>query len=61
MNSESKIYVTGHRGLVGSALCAALQTPSSRPRVPDELNEDIAWRIGRAFAAELNPRTVPHR
>jgi len=29
-----------------------------RGRVPDELNEDIAWRIGRAFAAELNPRTV---
>lgn len=29
-----------------------------RGRVPDELNEDIAWRIGRAFSAELNPRTV---
>lgn len=29
-----------------------------RGRVPDELNEEIAWRIGRAFAAELRPRTV---
>lgn len=27
-----------------------------RGRVPDELNEDIAWRIGGAFAAELKPR-----
>lgn len=29
-----------------------------RGRVPDELNEDIAWRIGRAYAAEIAPRTV---
>lgn len=29
-----------------------------RGRVPDELNEDIARRIGRAFAAELKPRAV---
>jgi len=29
-----------------------------RGRVPDELNEDLAWRIGRAFVAERGPRTV---
>lgn len=29
-----------------------------RGRLPDQLNENIAWRIGRAFAAELSPRTV---
>ena len=27
-----------------------------RGRVPDQLNEDIAYRIGRAFAALLAPR-----
>jgi len=29
-----------------------------RGRVPDELNEDIAYRIGRAYAAFLNPQKV---
>lgn len=29
-----------------------------RGRVPDQLNEDIAWRIGRAFSQYLNPRKV---
>jgi phosphomannomutase len=29
-----------------------------RGRVPDELNEEIAWRIGRAFAAFLCPARV---
>jgi phosphomannomutase len=29
-----------------------------RGRVPGELNEEVAWRIGRAFAAHLQPRTV---
>ena len=29
-----------------------------RGRVPDQLNEDIAYRIGRAFAALLAPRRV---
>ena len=29
-----------------------------RGRVPAELNEDIAWRIGRAYADLLRPRTV---
>ena len=29
-----------------------------RGRVPDELNEDIAYRIGRAFAEHLHPRRV---
>lgn len=29
-----------------------------RGRLPDELNEDIAWRIGRAYAAYLRPRAV---
>ncbi|HET7569438.1 MAG TPA: phosphomannomutase [Gammaproteobacteria bacterium] len=29
-----------------------------RGRVPDELNEDIAWRIGRAYAEFLKPQNV---
>lgn len=29
-----------------------------RGRVPDQLNEDIAYRIGRAFVEFLNPKTV---
>ena len=29
-----------------------------RGRVPDQLNEDLAMRIGRAFAAHLKPRQV---
>ena len=29
-----------------------------RGRVPDQLNSDIAYRIGRAFAAEFSPKSV---
>ncbi|HDK37765.1 MAG TPA: phosphomannomutase [Thiolapillus brandeum] len=29
-----------------------------RGRIPDQLNEDIAYRIGRAYAAFLQPKTV---
>ncbi len=29
-----------------------------RGRLPDQLNEDIAWRIGRAYAQELSPKKV---
>ena len=29
-----------------------------RGRMPDELNEDIAWRIGRATAEYLKPKTM---
>ncbi len=29
-----------------------------RGRMPDELNEDIAWRIGRATAEFLKPQTM---
>ena len=29
-----------------------------RGQIPDELNEDLAWRIGRAYAEWLQPRTV---
>ena len=29
-----------------------------RGRMPDELNEDIAWRIGRATAEFLKPKTM---
>ena len=29
-----------------------------RGRLPDQLNEDIAWRIGRAYAEFLQPRQV---
>ena len=30
----------------------------ARGRVPDELNEDIAYRVGRAYAAFVEPRKV---
>jgi phosphomannomutase len=29
-----------------------------RGRIPDELNENIAQRIGRAYAEVINPGTV---
>lgn len=29
-----------------------------RGRVPDELNEDLAWRLGRAYAAFIKPQKV---
>ena len=29
-----------------------------RGRLPDQLNEKIAWRIGRAYAEFLQPKTV---
>ena len=29
-----------------------------RGRIPDQLNEDIARRIGRGFARVIKPRTV---
>ena len=29
-----------------------------RGRVPDQLNEDIAYRIGRAYCTYLKPKTV---
>ena len=29
-----------------------------RGKVPSQLNEDIAWRIGRAYVEFLNPKTV---
>jgi phosphomannomutase/phosphomannomutase/phosphoglucomutase len=29
-----------------------------RGRIPDEINEDIAWRIGRAYAEIVRPRSV---
>jgi phosphomannomutase/phosphomannomutase/phosphoglucomutase len=29
-----------------------------RGRVPDELNEELAWRLGRAYAAFIKPRRV---
>ena len=32
-----------------------------RGRVPEELDEDIAYRIGRAYAAFVKPRVVSKR
>ena len=29
-----------------------------RGRIPDQLNEDIAYRIGRAFAEVIQPKKV---
>lgn len=29
-----------------------------RGRLPDQLNEDVAWRIGRAYAELIQPKTV---
>ena len=29
-----------------------------RGRVPDELNEELAWRLGRAYAAYIKPKKV---
>ncbi len=37
---------------------SAFKAYDIRGRVPDELNEDIAYRIGRAYVDFLSPRTV---
>ena len=39
-------------------LLACFKAYDVRGRMPDELNEDIAYRIGRAFAQFLKPTTV---
>ncbi len=39
-------------------LLACFKAYDVRGRMPDELNEDIAYRIGRAFAQYLKPTTV---
>ena len=39
-------------------LLACFKAYDVRGRMPDELNEDIAYSIGRAFAEFLKPKTV---
>ena len=39
-------------------LSACFKAYDVRGRVPDQLNEDIAERIGRAYATVLSPRRV---
>jgi len=39
-------------------LLACFKAYDVRGRIPDEINEDIAYRIGRAFAEYLKPKTV---
>ena len=39
-------------------LLACFKAYDVRGRMPDELNENIAYRIGRAFAQFLQPQTV---
>ena len=39
-------------------LLACFKAYDVRGRMPDELNEDIAYRIGRAFAEFLKPKTI---
>lgn len=39
-------------------LLACFKAYDVRGRIPDEINEDIAYRIGRAFAQYLKPQTV---
>ena len=39
-------------------LTSCFKTYDIRGRVPDELNEELAYRLGRAFAAFLQPEKV---
>lgn len=39
-------------------LLACFKAYDVRGRIPDEINEDIAYRVGRAFAEYLKPKTV---
>lgn len=39
-------------------LLACFKAYDVRGRIPDEINEDISYRIGRAFAEYLTPKTV---
>ncbi len=41
-----------------SSELACFKAYDIRGRIPDELNEDLAYRIGRAYAALLQPRRV---
>jgi phosphomannomutase / phosphoglucomutase len=40
------------------ASLACFKAYDIRGKVPEELNEDLAYKIGRAYVAELNPQTV---
>lgn len=55
MNSSSKIYVAGHRGLVGSALVRALQNKGFRnivTRTHDELDLVDQAAVKKFFESE---------
>ena len=41
-----------------NAKLACFKAYDIRGRLPDELNEALAYRIGRAYAARLQPRQV---
>jgi len=43
---------------VGSKLARCFKAYDIRGRVPEDLDEDVAWRIGRAYAETVRPGTV---
>jgi phosphomannomutase/phosphoglucomutase len=50
--------VTENAGFPGSAAMKCFKAYDIRGRVPDELNEDIAYRLGRAFARTVDKGDV---
>jgi GDP-L-fucose synthase len=60
MLSDSKIYVAGHRGLVGSAICRALtQTGCTNLLIRTHVELDLTDQVAvRGFFAEMRPEFV---
>ena len=52
------LYNPAGRAATMSGELSCFKAYDIRGRIPDELNEDLAYRIGRAYAAFLQPRRV---
>ena len=53
-------YILPHRCRYSNAMTTitCFKAYDVRGRVPEELNEDVVYRIGRGYAEFLKPRTV---
>jgi len=57
--SDSKTYMDEAKIMSGKMQSlSCFKAYDIRDRVPDQLNEDIAYRIGRSYGQYLNPRNV---
>ena len=56
--SDSMMYTAVSEHQEGQMDITCFKAYDIRGRVPEELNEGLAYRIGRAYAAELRPKTM---